>query len=118
LKTVDDYISNLTPRLSEVVLAIRDIILSSGPGIEECIKYKIPFYKRYSNICYINVRKEKIVDLGFTKGYLLSNHQDLLEAKGRAQVKTITFETVDDIDENQIAEIISEAILIDENSIN
>jgi hypothetical protein len=56
-----------------------------------------------------------ILSLGFCYGNKLSNAQGLLLAEGRKQVYIIRFKSVQDLDklENQVREIIMEAVMLD-----
>lgn len=89
-------------------------LLSSFPEITSKIRYKIPFYYHKSWICYLNPTKDGGVELAFTRGNELSNEQGLLQAKGRKQVYGVTFYSVRDIDEDLVAEVFQEALILDE----
>jgi hypothetical protein len=51
-----------------------------------------------------------IVRMGFTHGILLNNHDGFLEQGNRTQVLTHDFKSVEDIDEERIAELLYEAV--------
>ncbi|MFL1896434.1 DUF1801 domain-containing protein [Aquimarina sp. 2-A2] len=113
VNNVDKYIEQQDLEISLIVSTIRDIILSCAIQIRGEIKHRIPFFSYHSNICYINVRN-RVVDLGFVNGYLLSNHQGVLDEKDRKSVRTITFKSIGDVNKGLIRELVFEAILIDE----
>jgi hypothetical protein len=113
MNKVDSFIEQQELEISLIVSGIRDIILSCAEHIKEDIKYKIPFFSLHSGICYINVRN-KVVDLGFVNGSALSNHQGALVTNDRKVVRTISFESVADIDKSLVRELLFEAIMIDE----
>lgn len=83
--------------------------------MQEKLSYKIPFFYYHGALCYLNPTKEG-VDIGFTKGYELSNTSGLLEAKGRKQVRTITFHSVAEVEENEEAlrQLLNEAAILNE----
>lgn len=78
------------------------------------IRFKVPFYYQKSWICYLNPTKNGSVEFAFTRGNELSNEQGLLESKGRKQVYSITFSSLETIPHSAIHEIVHEAILLDE----
>ena len=75
----------------------------------------MPYFFFYGQICYLNPHAEG-VDLGFSKGYELSNDQGILEAKGRKQVKSVTFYSVTGLEENEdtIRHLLNEAAILNE----
>jgi len=89
-------------------------LLVAYPEITSKLRYNIPFYYRKSWICYLNPTKDGAVELAFPRGNELSNHQELLESKGRKQVYSITYSLREEIPEDIINEIIQEAILLDD----
>ncbi len=113
MKTVDNYIDQINPDFIPAVLKLRSILINTLPGIKEKISYSIPFYYYYGPICYINVRKN-YVDLGFTKGYALTNRLNVLDMKNRKQVASMKFYKEKDINEGFIKEILIEAASINE----
>ncbi len=89
-------------------------LLSSFPEITSKIRYKIPFYYHKSWICYLNPTKDGGIELAFTRGNELSNEQGLLDSKGRKQVYGISFHSSREIDEDLVAEVFQEALILDE----
>lgn len=113
VKTVDDYIDNSPEKFIPIITILQNIIMETLPNVIEKISYGIPFYYYREPLCYINVRNN-CVDLGFSKGYKLSNKQGILESKNRKQVKSLSFTSVCDINKKLIKEILLEAALINE----
>ncbi|MEQ9036385.1 MAG: DUF1801 domain-containing protein [Gracilimonas sp.] len=89
-------------------------LLTSFPTVSSAIKYRIPFYDQKTWVCYLNPLKNGKVSLCFLRGYELSNEQGLLESKGRKQVLSVDFGSVDEIPKDTIREIINEALFLDE----
>lgn len=114
MTSVDSYIEKHNAEVVQILTCLRDIIFSCSIKIQESIKHRIPFYSIYGNICYVNVRKNNVVDLGFINGSSLANQQGLLESKERVSVRSISFSKALDINKNTVRELISEAIIIDE----
>lgn len=113
MNRVDEYILDQDPELAIIVEKLRDIIKSCSPSITEKIAYRIPFYYGYKRLFYINVVKE-VIDFAFCRGNELSNVQNILKSKGRKSIKSISIKSINDIDEEVLSQIISEAILLDE----
>lgn len=113
MQNVEDYILNQKSEIADIMQYLRHIIHSCSPKITESIKYRIPCFDGNKMICYFNIVKNG-VDLGFSRGYELSNIQGLLNGKDRNTVKSIFISSIKDIDENVLREIINEAIIIDE----
>lgn len=94
---------------------LRSWVLDLGRHAQEKISYKIPFFDFYGRLCYLSPVAEG-VDIGFTKGYELSNDAKLLEAKDRKQVRTITFHSIAELEENEeaVRHILNEAAILNE----
>ena len=113
MKSVLDFIYSHEGDQREVMLYFHQL-LHSFPTVTSAIKYGIPFYDQNTWVCYLNPQKNGSTSLCFLRGYELSNEQGLLESKGRKQVLSVDFTTVDDIPSNVILEIINEALFLDE----
>ncbi len=99
----------------QAVLQFLNDLMMSNPEIIQKIRYKVPFYYRKSWICYLNPNKKTgAVEMVFLRGNELSNEQGLLEAKGRKQVRGVTFSTITDIPIDTLIEVIQEAIWLDD----
>lgn len=99
----------------QAVLQFLNDLMMSNPEIIQKIRYKVPFYYRKSWICYLNPNKKTdVVEMVFLRGNELSNEQGLLEAKGRKQVRGVTFSKVADIPVDILMEVIQEAIWLDD----
>jgi hypothetical protein len=107
------------------------LIAETEPRLVLKFNYWVPYFVRNKMVCFIwpvsapNAPKAKnqkddgaILSLGFCYGNKLSNVQGLLLAEGRKQVYIIRFKSVQDLDkiENQVREIIMEAVMLDEAS--
>lgn len=111
---VEAFIADQEAPLQEL-MGYLHLLLLSYPDMTAKISYKIPFYCRKSWVCYLNPLKGgKAVELAFTRANELSNEQGLLNFKGRKQVGGITLESIKDIPEEALHELIQEALLLDE----
>ncbi|MFN8355325.1 MAG: DUF1801 domain-containing protein [Spirosomataceae bacterium] len=111
-----DYILEKPEPQRSIMLRIRRLLLDALPFIEEKFMFNTPFYCRYSWVFYLTWRKKGEVDLGFVRGFELSNEQGLLEEKGRKVVRTIAFRSVEEVNQREEAllQLIHEAIIVDE----
>ena len=102
-----------------IFLALRNLILENCPELEEHIAYNAPFYRRKSNVCFLwpatvpwgNVKAG--VSLGFTKGYLLSDYDNILEKGTRKQIHSIVIEDLHDVKTEVLLSYLFEAIELD-----
>ncbi len=113
MSEVEDYIYSREDNQQELLFYFHNL-LTSFPGVTSKIRFRIPFYYQKTWVCYLNPLKNSGISLCFLRGYELSNEQGLLESKGRKQVTSIDFSSVDDIPEKEVREIINEALLLDE----
>ncbi|MTI87214.1 MAG: DUF1801 domain-containing protein [Balneolaceae bacterium] len=113
MNAVEDFIYRHEGNQQEVMMYFHHL-LTSFPTVTPVIKYRIPFYDQNTWVCYLNPLKNGKVSLCFIRGYELSNEQGILESKGRKQVLSVDFGSVDEIPEEAIREIINEALFLDE----
>lgn len=107
---VEEFILEQPENIQLLLKKLRFLILNSAPQIEERIVYGIPFFHLKKRIFYLTLKKER-VDLGFCEGYLLSEHS-ILEIKGRSHVRTISYFSHEEIDEDILTPILQEAIQV------
>ncbi|MFM2229803.1 MAG: hypothetical protein RL607_1061 [Bacteroidota bacterium] len=84
------------------------------PGIELRFRYKIPFY--YLNntpFCYLapNHRKNYL-DIGFSKGFQLTNQLQYLNSENRSTVKSLRYMNLEAINQKVLEAILTEAITL------
>ena len=115
MSEVEAFIEGKEGRQREILFYLRNMLVEQL-GLIEKIRYKIPFFYNRSWICYLNPVKNNGVDLSFIRGNELSNIQGLLEARDRAQVRSIAIYSLENLPITTIEEIIQEAILLDETT--
>jgi hypothetical protein len=94
---------------------IRQFIHTIIPEVREAFKYKIPFFEYYGNLCYLGPQKGKLV-LGFIKGAQLQARPGLLVAEDRKLIRHLVYENSADIDYELLAEILTEAAMLNEEA--
>ena len=113
MKSVEDYIYSFEGNEQEVLLYFNELLMAF-PTVTCKIRYKIPFYYQNTWVCYLNPVKPSKIALCFLRGYEMSNEQGLLESKGRKQVSSVDFSSLDEIPKEAIREVINEALFLDE----
>jgi len=115
MSKVEDYIYQFEGHQREVMLYFHDMLVTELNLLDK-IRFKIPFYYGRSWICYLNPRNNNSVEFAFVRGNELSNNQGILESKGRKQVLSIEIKTLVGLPIQEIADMIQEAILLDETT--
>jgi uncharacterized protein YdeI (YjbR/CyaY-like superfamily) len=113
--TVRTFIADQPSPQREIMTILRSWILDLGQHTQEKISAKIPYFYFYGPLCYLHAQRDG-VDLGFTKGYELTDEEKLLESRGRKHVKTITFFSVTQLEEQEesLRHILNEAAILNE----
>ncbi|MEN8187316.1 MAG: DUF1801 domain-containing protein [Bacteroidota bacterium] len=112
MNPADNYILKQEEQYQSILLFVRQVIFETLPEINERFKYGIPFYYyKQTPFCYLNIPKnKKYVDIGFVKGFQLSNKQGVLVAgNNRNTVKSIQYHALEDVDTIILKEILIEA---------
>ena len=121
LKSVDDFLTFIPKDELKIVKALRELIFTCIPSCKEKLAYNVPYYYRYSRICFIwpssipwGKTKMNGVKLGFCQGNLLSDEINYLEKENRKQVYTKTFTSIGEIKIDLLKSYLIEAAEIDE----
>jgi len=107
-KGVSEYINSLQEDKKEIVKALRSIILSVDPSLNESLKWKQPVYSKKGDICYIFPTGGH-VNLGFYRALELKDPKKLLEGTGK-NMRHIKIKSMKDIDKEYFWELVSDAI--------
>lgn len=119
--SIEEFLDYLPQAEREIVEYLRKIIQSSIPEFKEKLAYNVPYYYRYSRICFIwpssvpwgKVKKNGVM-LGFCRGNLLNDDLNWLEKGERKQVFTKTFTNINEIEPAIVKAYIFEAVEVDE----
>jgi len=98
-----------------MMLHIVAIIEHTLPEATLEYKWKVPyFYYKKKPLCYLNVnQKHQFVDLGFAKGFQLKNNQGYLIAdNGRNNIKSLRYNSLEEIDNAILISVLQEAITL------
>ena len=107
-KEISEYINALPEDKQEIVKALRSIILSVDPSLNESLKWKQPVYSKKGDICYIFPTGGH-VNLGFYRAIELKDPKGLLEGTGK-KLRHIKIRSLEDIDKEYFWELVSDAI--------
>jgi hypothetical protein len=112
---VSQFISQQPEPARGMMTVLRAWVLDIGRHTEEQIKNKIPHFSFFGPLCYLNPTDDG-VELGFTKGYELTNDDSILESKGRKLVRSATFYSLTSLEEQEetIRHILNEAAILNE----
>lgn len=113
----EEFIENQAPEIRSLLWQIHHTILNAHPKMRDRISFGIPMFCVKKEICYFGIIKaKKGVEIGFHRGYQLSNEQGILEDKKRKYIHGVTFKDLNDFQEKEEAfnEVLQEAIILDE----
>ncbi len=112
---VSQFISHQPEPNRGMMVVLRSWILDLGRHTEEKISNNIPYFNFFGPLCFLNTTDDG-VELGFTKGYELSDDELLLESKGRKMVKSIAFYSLTSLEEKEesIRHLLNEAAILNE----
>lgn len=115
--SIDDFIESQEPEISSLLWQIRETILNAHPKMKERFLFNTAMFGIKNELCYfVIIKKNKGVEIGFHRGFQLSNEQGLLESKKRMYIHGITFKNLEDFREKEASfnEILQEAIILDD----
>lgn len=114
MKLVDDYLNQIKePKLRELAWFLHHFILTYT-YIYSKISYGIPFYYGQKWICYLNITKNHQLEWAFTRAKEMKNSSGLLQFKGRKLVAGLTLNSIDELDENLLNELMMDALRVDQ----
>ena len=119
MQSLEEFYYDLPKDEREICLRLRDIVLNAAPDFEEKFSYGVPYFFRHRRVCCIWPASaaggpKRGAFLGLCCGNLLSNENGIIEMGNRKRYGLIRYFDVKEIREDQILEILQEAILIDE----
>ncbi|MCX2741062.1 DUF1801 domain-containing protein [Pontibacter anaerobius] len=110
---VDEYVDKLSPEKQLLAQEVRRIINASVAHLEECVRWDCACYFFYGPVCYFASSRSGI-HLGFFRGKELADpHRRLVSRNG--QYPHVKIRTIADIDETYFADLVREAVLLNQN---
>jgi hypothetical protein len=113
MKALDTFFNEL-PSLQREYIFFLHQWLTEQIKLEPKINWNIPFYYKNSWICYLNPLTEDSLEFCFLKGNKLVKHQELLNAKGRKQIRGIELDCREE-PPHFLEQILDEAIELDQS---
>jgi len=95
------------------------VILKTLPNVKEKYNYSIPFYHYNKKpFCYLNILKGTFcVDVAFVKGSMLHKQfPELKDYNNRKFVRSLQYNSLENIDETMLISVITAAAKITDNS--
>lgn len=116
MKPADLYVMNQPEPYRSMLLhllAVLEATITESYQLE--YKWKVPhvYYKKRP-FCFLNAsHKRQYVDLGFSRGFQLQQHQDVLVADGgRNTMKSLRYKSLEEIDNEILVDLIKEAMTL------
>ncbi len=105
---VTTYIENSTENHKATLTALRKLVLSIAPNVNEQFKWSRPVYAFEKDFCYLKTTK-KHVTLGFFEFDKIKTNTQLIEGTGKS-MRHIKISEVKDISDFQLKEMIEEVL--------
>jgi len=116
MKPADVYIINQPEPYRSILLhllAVLETTLENSYELE--CKWQVPYmYYKKRPFCFFNAsHKKQFVDIGFSRGFKLQQHQDVLVADGgRNTMKSLRYRSLEEIDNTVLIDVIKEAMTL------
>lgn len=114
MKPSDAYILKQSSVFQEIIYYIISVVEQEVEGVELLFKWGVPyFYFQKKPFIYIAPNNTKgFVDIGFSRGFQLKLHQDILVEENRNTVKSLRYFKIDSVEDLDLRELIQEAKLL------
>lgn len=115
--SIEDFIESQEEHIKNLLWQLRHTILKSHPKMKERFLFNTAMFGVKNELCYFVILKKNLgVEVGFHRGFQLSNEQGLLESKKRKFIHGVTFRNLEDfkMKEASFNEILQEAIILDD----
>jgi Domain of unknown function (DU1801) len=117
----EDFVEQQTNEVQQLLRYLRQLMPLAHTKMRERFLYNTIFFTCGDYVCYVGkINPKKGVEIGFPKGYWLSNESGMLEANRRKWIRGITFKNLTDFQarEEAFLEVVQEAILLNEATPN
>lgn len=115
--SIEDFIESQEESIKVLLWQLRSTILKSHPKMTERFLFNTAMFGVKNELCYFVVLKKNTgIEVGFHRGFQLSNEQGLLDSKKRKFIHGVTFKDLDDFKNKEASfkEILQEAIILDD----
>lgn len=115
--SIEDFIESQEEHIKALLWQVRHAILKAHPKMNERFLFNTAMFGVKHELCYFVILKKNLgIEIGFHRGFQLSNEQGLLDSKKRKFIHGITFKNLADFKEKETAfnEVLQEAIILDD----
>lgn len=115
--SIEDFIESQEHLISALLYQLRDTILNAHPKMKERFLFNTAMFGVKNELCYfVILNKNAGIEIGFHRGFQMSNEQGLLESKKRKFIHGVTFKNLEDFKKKEASfkEILQEAIILDD----
>ena len=119
MNPAEAYILKQKEPYQSIMMHVRWVILDSLNNVEEKFSYGIPFYHfRKKPLMYLNIlKRQDFVDVAFVKGtQLQSQFPELRDYNNRKNVRSLQFNSLEDLDEKLLRKVIYAAAELTDKS--
>jgi hypothetical protein len=96
--SIEDFIESQDPLISALINKLRNLILNAHPKMRERFLFNTTMFGIKNELCYFVILNKNIgIEVGFHRGFQMSNEQGLLESKKRKFIHGITFINLEDL---------------------
>jgi len=119
-RTLDDFYEYISGEEKSIVLSLREIILEAIPECREKLAYNVPFFYRKKRLAYIWPASvpwgglNEGVSIGFTKGHLMDDPEELLNGKDKKEIRTLHYTRLSEINREQLLFFLFQAEALDQ----
>jgi len=111
---ITDYINNVDGEFHDMLIKLREIIMSSNLGIVEDWKWGAPNFYYKGMVCWLALFK-KHVGINFFKGSLITDKYNLFEKQYENRInRMIKYTALSEVEEEQLKYYLLEAVEINQ----
>ncbi|WP_272149936.1 DUF1801 domain-containing protein [Tenacibaculum aiptasiae] len=115
MKPAEEYILKQHEPLKSILLHLQILIETNFEEVELLYKWKIPFYYlKGKPLCYFNATKKGYVDVGFYSKTPLTMYNEFVVSEKRKAVKSLRYSTLEEINNEVLVTVLTEAYKIRE----
>ncbi|MCW5876064.1 MAG: DUF1801 domain-containing protein [Anaerolineales bacterium] len=113
---LEDFLSNYTPEVRNLALALRDLVFEIEPRVKEQIDFKASllgygYRETYKHIICVIILYSEYVNLGFPRGVDLADPEGLLEGTGK-YARHVKMRELAQIESAEVAALLQGAVEI------
>lgn len=111
MKPSEEYIYKQPQKYQDIMLCVWDTIRNNIPDTELLYKWGIPYvyYKKKPFVYLAPNHKKGFVDVGFAKGFQLTQNLDKLIDENRNTVKSLRYFSLEEIENDVLIAVLEEA---------